>query len=70
MVAVTQWERVNEFHFVRLAIEAASCQEYTENDLVLLSKEKVRLIFFGLPFEPCLDFLSFYLFESFILLRV
>lgn len=41
MVAVTQWERVNEFQFARLAIDADSCQEFTENDLVLLSREKV-----------------------------
>lgn len=44
MVAVTQWERVNEFHFARLAIDAESCQEFTENDLVLLSKEKVYFL--------------------------
>lgn len=54
MVAVTQWERVNEFHFSRLAIDADSCQEFTENDLVLLSKEKVYFLmksqfFFVIP---------------------
>ncbi|KAH8968929.1 hypothetical protein BDL97_02G009000 [Sphagnum fallax] len=41
MVAVTQWERVNEFYFARLAIDTQASQEFTENDLVLLSKEKV-----------------------------
>ncbi len=41
MVAVTHWERVNEFYFARLAIDTQASQEFTENDLVLLSKEKV-----------------------------
>lgn len=41
MVAVIQCERVNEFHFVKLAIDAGECQEYYENDLVLLSKEQL-----------------------------
>ncbi|KAG0597404.1 hypothetical protein M758_UG335400 [Ceratodon purpureus] len=41
MVAVIQCERVNEFHFVKVAIDAGDCQEYFENDLVLLSKEQL-----------------------------
>lgn len=44
MVAVIQCERVNEFHFVKLAIDAGECQEYYENDLVLLSKEQVYVM--------------------------
>lgn len=41
MVAVLNCERVNEFHFVKVAIDAGDCQEYFENDLVLVSKEQV-----------------------------
>ena len=41
MVAVLQCDRVNEFHFAKVAIGAEDCQEYFENDLVLLSKEQV-----------------------------
>lgn len=41
MVATKQCERVNEFYFVKVVIGADQCQEYFENDLVLLSKEEV-----------------------------
>lgn len=41
MVATKQCDRVNEFHFVKVVIGADQCQEYFENDLVLLSKEEV-----------------------------
>lgn len=44
MVAVIQCERVNEFHFVKVAIDAGDCQQYFENDLVLLSKEQVYVM--------------------------
>ncbi|CAM6125409.1 unnamed protein product [Calypogeia fissa] len=40
MVALATWEKANEFYFMRLAVQTDVAEDFTENDLLLLSKEK------------------------------
>lgn len=42
MVGLATWEKANEFYFMRLAVPADAVEEFMENDLLLLSREKVR----------------------------
>lgn len=42
MAAVASCERANEFYTVRIAVKAEVAQEFAENDLLLLSKEKFQ----------------------------
>lgn len=42
MAAVASCERANEFYTVRIAVKAEVAQEFVENDLLLLSKEKFQ----------------------------
>lgn len=41
MVGLATWEKANEFYFMRLAVQTDVAEDFTENDLLLLSKEKV-----------------------------
>ncbi|OAE31740.1 hypothetical protein AXG93_4874s1030 [Marchantia polymorpha subsp. ruderalis] len=40
MVGLATWEKANEFYFMRLAVPADAVEEFMENDLLLLSREK------------------------------
>ncbi|KAL2629456.1 hypothetical protein R1flu_014142 [Riccia fluitans] len=40
MAALANWERANEFYFMRLTVPADVVEDFMENDLLLFSKEK------------------------------